>query len=273
VITAIILTENEASEIAECIKSLFWVNEIFVLDSGSNDGTEKIAEKNGAKVFVNEFISFGQQRNFALDNLPISNEWILFMDADERSTVDFKNEIETSIANANDAIAGYYCCWKMMLDGKWLKRSDNFPKWQFRLLKKGRARFTDFGHGQKEYNVHGSIEYIKEPYLHFGFSKGWSHWLDRHNRYSSLEARERMNHQSFKNIFSKTPSKKIAALKFWLSRLPGWPVLRFFYSYILKFGFFEGSQGLIYCINIAYYEFLIQIKIREQLIKSKKPQS
>jgi hypothetical protein len=156
----------------------------------------------------------------------------------------------------------------MMLEGRWLRRCDNFPKWQFRLMRKGRARFTDFGHGQKESEVMGRIEYIREPYLHYGFSKGWYHWIERHNKYSSLEAAARLNYcPPFKSIFSRHGSVRNPALKSWLSKLTAWPVLRFFYSYFLKFGFLEGIPGLIYCSNIGYYEFLIQIKMRE--LKSK----
>jgi hypothetical protein len=152
----------------------------------------------------------------------------------------------------------------MILEGKWLKYCDNFPKWQFRLMLKGRARFTDFGHGQKEADIHGVINYIKEPYLHYGFSKGWHHWIDRHNKYSTLEASARMQKQvPFKNIFSSHGSVRNPALKSFLSRFPFWPLMRFFYTYVLRLGFLEGRVGLTYCINMSYYEFLIQIKIKE----------
>ena len=151
-----------------------------------------------------------------------------------------------------------------MLEGKWLKHCDNFPKWQFRLMRKGRARFTDLGHGQKEDKVDGRIEYIKEPYLHYCFSKGWYHWIERHNKYSSLEAELRLrNVPPFKNVFSTHGSIRNPALKSWLCRVPGWPALRFFQAYFLNLGFLEGIAGLIYCTNMAYYEFLIKIKMRE----------
>jgi len=163
-----------------------------------------------------------------------------------------------------DDIAGFYCCWKMMLDGKWLKKCDNFPKWQFRVVRKGHARFKDFGHGQKEDQVTGNIMYIKEPYLHYGFSKGWTHWINRHNIYSSQEAIARLNYcPPFKNLLAKHASVRNPALRSWLSRLPGWPFLRFCQAYLLNLGFLEGIPGFIYCVNMAFYEFFIKIKIRE----------
>lgn len=264
-ISIVILTKNEEKDLPMALSSVTWSNDIHILDSGSTDKTLEIAKKFNAKVSHNPFKSFGQQRNHALDKLNIINDWILFLDADEVVTEKFKKAMFDAIEDADKEVAGFYCCWKMMLEDIWLKHCDNFPKWQFRLMRKGMARFTDFGHGQKESDVKGNIKYLKEPYLHYGFSKGWSQWINRHNRYSNEEAIDRVkNKPPFKNIFSKNSSTRNPALKSWLCRLPGWPFLRFFQAYILSLGFLEGIPGFIYCINMAYYEFLIQIKIREQ---------
>ncbi|QDK78665.1 glycosyltransferase family 2 protein [Spirosoma sp. KCTC 42546] len=267
-ISIIILTKNEQLDLPNCLNAIKWSDDIHVLDSGSTDNTLEIAKSFGATISSNPFESFGKQRNYALDNLPIHYDWILFLDADEIITKELQQELITAINTAPEEVAGYYLCWKMILDGTWLKHCDNFPKWQFRLMRKGRARFTDFGHGQKEDLVTGRIEYIKEPYIHNGFSKGWHQWIDRHNRYSSHEAVARLNNlPPFKNIFASHSSLRNPALKSWLSRLPGWPILRFVQAYILNLGFLEGISGLIYCINMAFYEFMIQIKMREILRK------
>lgn len=263
-ISVVILTKNEEKDLATCLGSLTWCEDVHVLDSGSTDSTVEIARRYGASVCSNPFKSFGQQRNFALDNLPILKEWILFFDADEVSTYSFQKALTKEVQEAGPEIAGFYLCWKMMLDGTWLKKCDNFPKWQFRLLRKGRARFTDFGHGQKEGEVKGNIGFIKEPYLHYSFSKGWSDWIERHNRYSTQEAKSRIyNCPPFKYVFNSNESIRNPALKSWLSKLPGWPFLRFVQAYVVKLGFVEGTAGFIYCVNMAYHEFLIQIKIRE----------
>lgn len=263
-VSVIILTQNEEQDLPKCLSSLFWTNDVHILDSGSTDNTVEIAREYGCTVSFNEFKSFGNQRNYALDNLPLKNNWILFLDADEVVTPKFRHNIIQSITLAGEDVAGFYCCWKMMLEDKWLKRCDNFPKWQFRILKKGKARFTDFGHGQKEGKVEGKIEFIKEPYLHYSFSKGWTQWMERHNKYSSLEARDRIEKRpSLNNVFSRNSSKRNPALKSRLSNLPGWPFLRFLQAYVLNGGFLEGTPGFIYCTNMAYHEFLISIKMRE----------
>ena len=168
------------------------------------------------------------------------------------------------MAQSPETVAGYYCSWKMIVEEVWLKRCDNFPKWQFRLLRVGRARFADFGHGQKEADVQGEIRYMKEPYVHRPFSKGWADWLDRHNRYSTREAEERVDLPfNLSDVFSGHGAVRNRALKAFVSRVPGWPILRFCVPYFGKLGFLEGSVGFTYCVNLAYYEYLIQIKIRE----------
>ncbi len=263
-VSVIILTKNEERDIATCLSSLLWCDDIHILDSYSSDNTIAIAKTFNVSVTSNAFVSFGHQRNFALDTIPVKYPWILFLDADEVCSEAFKTAVLNAIQSAENNVAGYYCCWKMMLNGTWLKHCDNFPKWQFRLLRKDSARFTDFGHGQKEYQVKGQIGYIKEPYIHYGFSKGWSAWVERHNRYSTQEAIARLQQRPpFKNILSKHGSVRNPALKSWLCRIPGWPLLRFFQAYILKLGFLEGNAAFMYCVNMAYYEFLIKIKMNE----------
>lgn len=263
-ISVIILTKNEEQDLPACLASLEWTDDVHVLDSGSTDDTLQIAVEYGARTAVHPFESFGKQRNYALQNLPLKYEWILFLDADEIVTPSFMAAMRKAVNEADENTAGFYCCWKMMLEGKWLKRCDNFPKWQFRLLKRGRASFKDFGHGQKEGEVSGRLGYINEPYLHYSFSKGWTQWLERHNKYSSLEASDRLYRcPDFNDIFNKNSSTRNPALKSWLCRLPGWPFLRFLQAYFLNLGFLEGAPGFIYCVNMAYHEFLIQIKMRE----------
>ena len=269
-ISVVILTKNEEQDLSRCLDALTWCDDIHVLDSESTDRTCEIARAYGATVTVNPFRSFGDQRNFALDRLPLQHEWILFLDADEVATDDFLTEMKQTVVEADENMAGYYCCWKMMLEERWLRRCDNFPKWQFRLLRRGRARFTDFGHGQKECDLRGPAGYIHEPYLHFAFSKGWVHWLDRHNRYSTAEAIARLGEKrSLSDVFTRNPSQRNAALKVLLTQVPGWPALRFFHAYFFKLGLLEGTPGFVYCANMAYYEFLIKIKMRELRIQQK----
>jgi glycosyltransferase involved in cell wall biosynthesis len=264
-ISVVILTLNEERDLPKCLESLIgWAN-VFLVDSGSTDATIEVAKRyKDVVVTSNRFESFGKQRNWALESLPFHGEWVLFLDADEVATPEFRNAVDRAVGEAGDQVAGFYCCWKMMLEGRWLRRCDSYPKWQLRLLKRNRVRFTDYGHGQKEGAVSGHLLYLREPYLHFAFSKGWSAWIIRHNRYSSQEARARLNAKiDWRKIFSRHGSARNPAIKVLVTRVPGWPLVRFLHAYVLKLGFLEGIPGLIYCVNMSYYEFLIQIKLRE----------
>ena len=96
-------------------------------------------------------------------------------------------------------------------------------------------------------------------------SKGIGSWLERHNRYAKLEAQARLSTPvNWRNVFSAHGSRRNQALKPIVSRLPGWPLMRFVFTYIFRLGFLERRPGFVYCANLAYYEFLIRIKMREE---------
>ena len=265
-VSTVILTRNEEQDLPVLLQSLDWCKDIHVVDDRSSDSTLAVARASGAHCYSQPFHSFGTQRNWALEHCDIQNSWVLFLDADEVSTPSFVAAVAKSLEEAPSETAGFYCCWKLILDGIWLRRCDGFPKWQLRLVRRGRATFTDAGHGQKEGNIEGRLDYISEPYLHYAFSKGWTAWFDRHNRYSSQEARSRIQTRvSLRDIISSNPSTRNKALKPLVSRLPGWPGLRFLCDYVFRLGFTEGRAGLVYCLNMAIYEYLIRLKMREML--------
>lgn len=268
-LTIIILTHNEADNLPRCLGSIAGFGEIVVVDSGSNDDTQEIAKDAGTRVYEHSFAGFGPQRNWALENCEPKHEWILFLDADEVATPAFRRAVEVAIQNATDVIAGFYCCSKMMLDSRWLRRSDSFPKWQLRIMRRGRADFIGSGHGQKEGRVDGELGYVREPYLHYAFSEGWESWWAKHSRYADEEATERLSRTaSFGELFSKDSSRRNRALKPILSRIPTWPLLHFLYIYILKGGFLDGREGFAYCASMGWYEHLIRAKMRELRAKN-----
>ncbi len=263
-VSIIILAQDEQTNLPRLLQSIRWCDDVHLVDSGSTDQTTNIARAAGLQVHQHPFSSFGAQRNWALENCGVRHPWILFLDADEASTPEFEQAVQVAVTNAPERVAGFYCCWKMMLENRWLKRSDSFPKWQLRLLRRGRATFADFGHGQREGNVDGVLDFVREPYLHFAFSKGWAAWLDRHNRYSTQEAIERLNAPvRWRDLFSGNPSERNKAFKPLVSRIPGWPLMRFLIIYVFSLGFLDGISGFIYAVNLGYYEFLIRIKMRE----------
>jgi glycosyltransferase involved in cell wall biosynthesis len=258
----LILTRDEERDLPRCLAALADFGEIVVIDSGSTDRTREIAREAGARVLDHPFQSFGEQRNWALDHAGLTTEWVLFLDADEVATPAFKEAARASMRSADESVAGFYCCWKTMLGERWLRRSDSFPKWQFRLLRRGRARFIDSGHGQKEGEIAGTLSYIREPYLHYAFSKGWEAWWQKHEKYAAQEAQDRAARAvSWSDLVARDPSRRNRALKPLVSRLPGWPFVRFLHMYVLKGGFLEGREAFTYSRNIARYEAMIRAKM------------
>ncbi|MGJ3241833.1 MAG: glycosyltransferase family 2 protein [Opitutales bacterium] len=263
-VSVVILTRNEADRLPACLRSLERFGEIHVLDSLSTDGTQAVAREAGCRMSEHPFTSFGQQRNHALDTLELEHGWVLFLDADERATPAFCDAVDRAVRDAPDRVAGFFCCWRMMLDGRWLKRCDHFPKWQFRLLRRGRARFRDFGHGQKEAEVDGELAFLEEPYDHLPFTRGWTDWFAKHVHYAAREAEARLAHEAtWRNVFRGNPSERNQALKVKVGRSRWFPVLRFLHPYLFRLGFLEGRQGFTYCLNLAIYEYWVILRLRE----------
>src|SRR5208337_858037 len=104
----LIITLNEEANIAGCLQSVGWAGEVFVVDSLSADRTVEIARAMGAQVYLHRFEGYAQQRNWALENLPFSHDWILMLDADERIPQALAEEISQAIANDGHGCAGFY---------------------------------------------------------------------------------------------------------------------------------------------------------------------
>jgi glycosyltransferase involved in cell wall biosynthesis len=263
-VSIIVLTKNEEANLPILAASIPWCDDVHVVDSLSNDGTVAKAQELGFRTWSNPFHGFGEQRNWALNHCELLHPWVLFLDADETGTPAFAEALAAAIADAPESVAGFYCCWKMIVDGVWLRRCDAFPKWQFRLLRRGRAHFANFGHGQRETDVQGEIRRLSEPYEHRPVSKGWDEWRARHERYAELEAQERVDLRFRPSaIFEPPGPERNRALKGVVSRIPGWPLVRFAVPYFLQLGFLEGPAGFRYCAELARYEARIQTRMRE----------
>lgn len=263
-VSVVILTLNEEINIDACLDSCAWCDDVHVLDSGSVDRTRDIAQARGARVWVNPFESFGKQRNWAIDNIPVKHEWIFHLDADERFTPEIVREMQQRLLLAPGE-AGYMAPSKFMFMDKWLKRSGGYPTFQMRLFHKGRMRFTDYGHGQREDTV-GKVGRLDSPYLHYSFSKGLFDWFDKHNRYSSLEALQYLAQESDKpamsELLANDPTQRRRAWKRVLYGIPGWPILHLIARLFVFGGILEGKAGITYCTMLAMYEQQIRLKLR-----------
>lgn len=265
-LSILILTLNEERNLPACLDAISWCDDIIVLDSYSTDDTAKVARRFGTRVFQRTFDTFAGQRNFGLSAIDFKHEWVFHLDADEIFTEALGDEVARAITNTNyDA---FHVPSKMIFQGKWLRYAGMYPSYQVRLTRVGRFAFRQAGHGQKEDIERSRIGTIKEPYLHYSFSKGIEEWFDRHNRYSSMEAEEtlevlRKGKVDWKGLFSGDRPVRRQALKHLSFRLPLRPLWRFVYMYFLRLGFLDGRAGFLYSRLLSTYEFMIAVKVRE----------
>ena len=268
-VSVIILAYNEEPNIAACLESCRWCDDVHVLDSGSSDRTREISESFGATVHVNPFRSFGQQRNWAIDHIPTKHRWQFQLDADERFTPSLVNEMALRLrddGSSIDGVTAYQNPSMLMFMDKWLKHAAEYPVYQVRLFDKQACRFEDHGHGQREVNS-GTTGVMIQPYLHFNFSKGVDEWIEKHNRYSHLEASQALTEprlgfmQAVGMLFGSGSVQRRRVLKRLSYRIPFRTTLIMLYQLVGRVAFLDGSPGWNYIRLRSIYEAMAAVKL------------
>ncbi|MEC4887158.1 MAG: glycosyltransferase family 2 protein [Scytonema sp. PMC 1070.18] len=261
-----ILTYNEELDIAACIESAMVSDDVIVVDSCSSDRTVEIAHRYPVRVIEHAFESHGRQRTWMLENIPPKHEWVYILEADERMTPELFAECNQALQNPN--YIGYYVAERVMFMNQWIRHSTQYPRYQMRLFRHGKVWFTDYGHTEREV-CEGATSFLKETYPHYTCGKGFSRWLEKHNRYSTDEAKETLYQLENGKVnwgdlfFGKTEVEKRRALKDLSLRLPARPLIRFFYMYFILGGCWDGHAGFTWCLLQAFYEYLILLKVWE----------
>jgi len=265
--STLILTKNEAANIRRCLESLAFCDDIIVLDSFSEDGTEALVKGTSARFFQRAFDTFAGQRNWAIDNVVFKYRWVLHLDADECLTPQLHAEL--SRLAADDEKSAYMLANRVIFMGRWIRRCTMYPYYQARFLRLGESRFKQVGHGQHLGHATRGTGIALEPYTHYNFSKGIADWVARHNRYSDDEARRiTRDDRGFlaslpEAIVSRDAGEKQQARKRLADHLPLRPLVRFLYLYVWKWGFLDGRAGFDYCMLMAFYDYLIRLKVIE----------
>ena len=265
-ISIFILTHNEEIEIAACIESALLSDDVIVVDSFSSDRTLDIARQYPVRTIQHTFESHGKQRTWMLETVPIKYEWVYILEADERMTPELFQECLE--ATQNNEYVGYYVAERVMFMNHWIRHSTQYPRYQLRLFQHGRVWFTDYGHTEREV-CNGATTFLQETYPHHTCGKGFSRWIDKHNRYSTDEALETLHQLDHGQvdwsalIWGSSEVERRRALKNLSLRLPLRPVIRFIYMYIGLRGFLDGRAGFTWCMLQAFYEYLILLKVWE----------
>lgn len=264
-VSVLILTLNEEINLPACLASVKWCDDVVVFDSYSTDGTVDIARVAGARFVQRTFDNYAYQRNAALTEVQYKHPWILMIDADERVPVELHDEIKSAMRNRDPATTLFAMRRKDMFRGKWLRGSSGYPTWFGRLVLLGHISVER--EVNEQYYTDGKVGFLKEHLVHYPFRKGIAYWLERHNRYSSMEAAALIGKNEgsikWKSICSRDPLIRRRTLKQLALRLPGRPLWVFLFLYILRRGFLDGLEGFTYCMLRAMYEYMIDIKVME----------
>jgi glycosyltransferase involved in cell wall biosynthesis len=269
-ISVVILTYNEEKNIDECLKSISGITrEIFIVDSGSTDGTVNIAEKYTDKIYTNKFENYSQQRNWAFDNLPITTEWILNLDADHRITHELKDELlDTFSKTISDDINGYLISRKTVFMDRWIKHGGHYPSYHAVLFRKGCGLCEERKYDQ-HFVVDGKLEKLRGDIVDV-VTDNLTTFTMRHNRWSDSEVEEQVDKDSDQNQiqpkFLGNPIERKRYLKKNYEHIPLLirPFLYFIYRYFFRLGFLDGKEGLIFHVLQGFwFRFLIDAKIYE----------
>lgn len=263
-ISILVLTYNEEVNLPGCLQSVEGCDDIVIYDSHSSDCTCKIAREHGARVFQRKFDNYAAQRTAAFSEVEYKYPWLLILDADERATPELHAELVRR-ARPESKASLFKVRRKDMYLGRWLRRSSGYPTWFGRVVRPGHVRVErDIN---EEYHTSGETLYLKEHLIHYPFNKGVAYWYERHNRYSSMEAKILIEEStlplSLRDFFSNDPGVRRRALKQLAYRLPARPFLVFCYLYFLRMGFLDGRPGTTFCVLRAMYEHMIDVKARE----------
>jgi glycosyltransferase involved in cell wall biosynthesis len=279
-LSVIVLTCNEEKNIEGCLKDIYeWAGEIFVVDSGSTDKTIEIARKFTDKIYQNKFESYARQRNWALDNLPISHDWVFFLDADEYLTDELKKEIE-EILPVTD-YDGFYIKRRFYFMGRWIRHGGYYPTWILRLFRKEKAVVV---RDINEYvDVRGKVGYLKNDFVDDN-KKGIDEWIAKHSRYATFEAMELIEAEDkggrikdkgerikekggdVRMFGNQAQRKRWIRQHIWNPLMPPLirPFIYFIYRYFFRFGFLDGKEGFIYhFLQGLWFPFLIDVKYLE----------
>jgi glycosyltransferase involved in cell wall biosynthesis len=264
-VSILILTLNEEANLSECLQSVKWSEDIVVLDSFSNDRTVKIAEEMGARVVQRRFDNWSAHQNWALEQIPFKHPWVFYLDADERMTEELKNELALMAHDPSQTAVAYYCGRRNMFMGRWIRHAMP-PGMIMRLFRPSHVRFERLVNPVPV--IDGPHGYLSGMLVHYNFSKGISEWIEKHNRYSQLEALEgmRLIHQPSEvrpGLLSADRALRRRALKNLSFRLPWRPFLKFLYLYVWQRGWLDGRAGFTYCVLQSFYEYMIVLKMRE----------
>jgi len=249
-ITAVVLTKNEEKNIADCLSSLSWCDQIIVIDDESTDKTVEIAKKYKAQVYSHPMKhGFAEQRNFALS--VVDGEWVFFLDADERVPLPLHFEILGNITNSMQNFTAYRLRRVDYLWGKKLRFGETRKAQFIRLAKKTSGKWV--GNVHETWRCGGPVGILQSAIEHYPH-QSIREFLAEVNHYTTLRA-----HELFEKKVTVTKAKLIT-----------YPFGKFLMNYLVKQGFRDGIPGIILALMMSFHSFLVRAKLWQLWVNENK---
>jgi (heptosyl)LPS beta-1,4-glucosyltransferase len=245
-IAAVVITKDEEGNIADCLESVRWADELIVVDAESRDRTVEVARRYTSRVFVRPWAGYGPQKNIGIDQAHA--DWILIVDADERVPDQLRQEIQDLLAaEPPPDVGGYEIPRRNFFYGKWIQGGGLFPDYQLRLVRKQAGRYDDV-RLHEHLAVRGRRERLSEPFNHYSMPSV-NHHVRKMMRYTTLGADEKLKR---------------------LRHVSGWVIATHHLGTMLKTlfvrgGYRDGVQGLIVAMFAGLHTFVKYAKAWERV--------
>lgn len=282
-VSVLIPVKNEVNNLGRCLNAIAgWASEVVVVDSQSTDGTIELADRHTATVLQFRYQGgWPKKRQWALESYKWHNDWILLLDADEILTDEVKQEINSAIRNP--ATNGYWLNFPIVFLGRLLRHGDTELK-KLSLFRRGKGRYEkrlenqDASMSDMEIHehvvVHGPTGCIRHPVRHENFNS-LERYIEKHNAYSNWEAHVLLHGDDSEmqpSLFGNQAQRR-RWLKKKFIRVPGSPLLRFLYVYLLRGGFLDGRAGFTYAMFKFVQTCHVKAKMYEMRVRSRERES
>ncbi len=278
-LAVVVLTYNEELNLRACLASLQGLDQtLVVVDSGSTDRTLTIAADYGAQILMHEFASHARQWRWALDQLDPGVEWVLGLDADQRFSVELRDELAVLFAAGHQRlleIDGFYVNRRQIFRGQWIHHGGYYPKYLLKLFRLSKVQIDERDLMDHHFYVSGKVAELRHDLIEDNRNEAnIGFWLSKHIGYADLHAREELARRRttqpwlIQPAFFGSPDQRVVWCKRLWYRMPLYarPFLYFIYRYILLGGVLDGKQGFIFhFLQSFWYRLLVDIRLDDML--------
>jgi glycosyltransferase involved in cell wall biosynthesis len=263
-VTAIVLAKDEAVNIVRCVRSLAWCEQVLVMDSGSSDDTVELARVAGAEVVHQPWLGYAGQREFALRHPVVRNDWVYFVDADEWVSAALAREVASALPQ--EQFVAFSQRFRLVFLGRWIRHCGWYGgSWIIRLGRRDALSYDASTPLGERANVVGNVKRLRFDLVDED-RKGFPNWLRKHIAYAEAESLRRVERsgglvdrlRAARAVKTTRPWKRTVAKDVIFPSVPAKPVALFCYMYLLRGGWRDGRQGLIFCLMRSWYEMVIQ---------------